>query len=254
MLRQEEERKVLRSACFHVPEEFCEAKNFTENGKIHCPCKRHPFLEHSYICCNVTDIREVSKCLRLTPRNETTGLQIHIRNATLKELHMNLVWWKNFERISVTDGHINKLTKVFSHASDLKCLNVSNNNLTDIDTMVSLRTNPRPLRLLDLSQNNLTDIPNMRAELFPNLTVSLRDNPPMLCKVITEAIKLGFNFAERNQSRCLRKPSGTWYEELEQRDTIAQLYRAEELQKICPKDCKCSMMGLEFDVVRERER
>lgn len=246
LLRLAEEREKLRSSCFHVPEEFCEFKNFTAAMTGHqlknlCPCKPHPFEPLSIVCCNVTDIREARVCYNrqygsASATANSLGQRIHIRNATLNELNMANVWWKNFDRIAVTDGAIRKLSNSFTHMMRLNCLNVSNNNVTEIDHRIFKSVLGGNFTVLDLSQNNLTAIPNVSQ--FDNLSVNVRNNSEMHCKVLRNYVNDGVNFAERNHSFCRSNLDMVWFKDTNQIQ-LTQLYLDKALKEVCPKMCKC---------------
>lgn len=252
MLRLAEERRQLRSSCFHVPEEFCELRNFTAElppdalSSAHlCPCKPHPFISNAVLCCNVTDLGRARECLGEQFGGQKFGqaAAIHIRNATLRTLNMANGWWRSFERISVTDGRIERLAKSFANMMQLQCLNVSNNNISEIDSRTFKAVKRHNFTVLDLSQNNLTQLPNVQQ--FPNLTVNIRDNHGMLCKVVQEAVNAGMNFAERNQSKCGSSHGFRWFNSTDL-TLISQMYLDKELQRVCPRGCKCALNRISY--------
>lgn len=249
MLRmEEEERKRMRSFCFHVPEEFCELKNFTaelapeRDGRTPlCPCKKHPFVTNSIICCNLTSIDQAKQCLDLKEMGH--NIHLHIRNATMKELNLNNSWWRNFDRISITDGSVSKLTKSLPrNENSLKCLNVSNNHLTSIDPRIF--STLTKLTVFDVSQNNLTQLPNLKH--VHNLTLNIRGNKLILCRVVQEAMQT-LNFTERNRSKCASNHTFQWFN-MTDFIPISQLYVSQKLENICPKPCTCHVNRWKYDV------
>lgn len=243
MLRLVEERKHLRASCFHVDEEFCDLNNFTSSDhserKSNCPCKPHPHIQHAIICCNVTNFQVMPKCYKQAyGMNPGTVYQIHIRNATTRELNLSSGWWKHFDRISVTDGAIHRVRGSLAPVTGLSCVNVSNNNISEIDPKAFRTVDVATFAVLDLSQNNLTQIPNLQQ--FPNVTVNIRENHYMRCKVAQEAVFAGVNFAERNQSKCGSQHEFHWFNSTDL-TPISQLYLDKELQKVCPQPCHCRL-------------
>ena len=249
MLRQAEEQKKLRKSCFHVPEEYCEYNNFTADlspDQIKnnlCPCKPHPATPNAIICCNVTNIHEAKTCYNRRFGRPGPG-QIHIRNATIRELDMNDGWWKNFDKISVTDGRIDKLSNSFNQMTRLTCLNVSNNNISSVDPRMFKSVQGFNFTVLDMTDNNITQVPNVLQ--FPNLTLNIRGNNWIICKVLHDAIVSGLNLAARNQSQCQTTHDLQWFNSSAQM-AVSQLYLDKDLQMVCPKNCTCSLTRMNFD-------
>ena len=77
-------------------------------------------------------------------------------DATIEELNMNLFWLSNLESIAFTDGRVAKVVRL-NHTSltNLKCLNLSNNHITEVDSGIA-REIPSLIQL-DLSNNNITN-------------------------------------------------------------------------------------------------
>lgn len=248
MLRMEEdERKRMRSFCFHVPAEFCELPKFTAADSPEdprtplCPCKRHPSIPNSVVCCNVTSIDQAKQCLDLKGMGHS--IHLHIRNATMKELNMNNSWWRNFDRISITDGSVTKLTRALpKNENSLKCLNVSNNHLTSIDPRIF--STLTKLTVFDVSQNNLTQLPYVKH--LQNLTLNIRGNKLILCRVVQEAMQT-LNFTERNRSLCASNHTFQWFN-MTDFIPISQLYVGQALEDICPKPCACHLNRWKYDV------
>jgi len=82
--------------------------------------------------------------------------RLHIMNATIDELHMNLFWLQNLKSLAITDGQVTKVVRL-NHTSltNLKCLSLSNNHITEVDSGIA-REIPS-LMQLDLSNNNITN-------------------------------------------------------------------------------------------------
>jgi Leucine-rich repeat (LRR) protein len=91
--------------------------------------------------------------------NSSHWLNIHIHNATLETLDVSKNHWKRLQSLAVTDGFIKGIVNEFTRFSEPKCLNFSNNNISDIN--VRAFTHLVQLQMLDISSNNLSTIPNV---------------------------------------------------------------------------------------------
>jgi len=89
-------------------------------------------------------------------QRNTNLTSLHIMDATIEELNMNLFWLSNLESIAFTDGRVAKVVRL-NHTSltNLKCLNLSNNHITEVDSGIA-REIPSLIQL-DLSNNNITN-------------------------------------------------------------------------------------------------
>jgi Leucine-rich repeat (LRR) protein len=89
-------------------------------------------------------------------QKNTNLTRLHIMNATVDELNMNLFWLSNLESIAFTDGRVARVVTVnHTNVTNLKCLNLSNNHITEVDSGIA-RELPSLVRL-DLSSNNITN-------------------------------------------------------------------------------------------------
>lgn len=148
-----------KEPCFYAERELC-----YQNKTTSCECNAHPIYPDKLVCCNVTDIEKSFSCV--VGRD---WLHIHIINATLDELDVSLKFWKRLDSLIVTDGSINRITKEFTKFSLPKCVNISNNNLMDINQRAF--KDLTHLQFLDISHNNLSNMPNVNQN---NLTLDIR--------------------------------------------------------------------------------
>jgi Leucine-rich repeat (LRR) protein len=79
--------------------------------------------------------------------------KLHIMDTTVDELNMNLFWLSNLESLAFTDGRVTRVVRL--NHTNLKCLNLSSNHITDVDSGIA-REIPS-LMQLDLSNNNITN-------------------------------------------------------------------------------------------------
>lgn len=160
------------SPCLYAEEELCVALAATLDPQAPCQCQPHPSIANFLVCCNVTDISRIVSCTSNPSKdtNATLWQNIHVRNATFNELDVSHNAWKLLRSLSITDGNIKKITNEFTKFSMPKCLNVSNNNLTEIYPRAF--TNLTQLQVLDISFNNLSRIPNLSVQT--NLTVNIK--------------------------------------------------------------------------------
>jgi len=89
-------------------------------------------------------------------KNNENLRRLHIMDATVDVLNMTLFWGSSLESLAVTDGRVARVVR-FSNTSlpNLKCLNLSNNHITEVDSGFAQEM-PNLIHL-DLSNNNITD-------------------------------------------------------------------------------------------------
>lgn len=76
-------------------------------------------------------------------------------NATFDELNMNPFWLSNLESLAITDSRARVVRLNYTSLTNLKCLNLSNNHITEVDSGIA-REIPSLIQL-DLSNNNITN-------------------------------------------------------------------------------------------------
>ena len=88
--------------------------------------------------------------------HQNTNLRrLHIMNATFDELNMNPFWLSNLESLAITDSRARVVRLNYPSLTNLKCLNLSNNHITEVDSGIA-REIPSLIQL-DLSNNNITN-------------------------------------------------------------------------------------------------
>lgn len=213
--------------CFHADvDALCFNKTGSET-KPSCECE--PLNQDSIVCCNVTDISRAISCVE----NTSSYLNIHIINAQQKEISLSqLNTLKQVDSLVITDGNISKISGQFSRFSQFKCLNFSNNNITEISERALLNLNQ--LQILDLSFNNLTKLP------APPLTskVDVRGNSKISCKNVSSAIERGVEFLFKELSICEVETVYYWFNSTAT-VSIQHIEQVKQLDDDCPKGCKC---------------
>jgi Leucine-rich repeat (LRR) protein len=145
---------------------------------------------------------------------------------------MNIL--KQVDSLIITDGNITKISGQFSRFSSIKCLNFSNNNITEINERALLNLNQ--LQILDLSANNLTKLPS------PPTTakVDIRGNQKISCRNVSSAIERGTEFLFKSVSVCEVETQSGWFNSTAA-ITIQNLENMKQLDDDCPDDCKCEV-------------
>lgn len=219
--------------CFHADIDamcFKTGSNTSSNTKPSCECEQHPEHPFAIVCCNVTDIAKSISCVG---SNTSSYLDIHIINAEQKEINvgqMNLL--KQVNSLIITDGNITRISGQFSRFSSIKCLNFSNNNITEINERALLNLNQ--LQILDLSANNLTKLPTP-----PTATkVDVRGNLKISCKNVSSAIERGVDFLFKDVSVCEVETVYTWFNSTAS-ISIQNLENMRQVEYDCPEGCKC---------------
>lgn len=98
-----------------------------------------------------------------------------------------------------------KVSGQFSRFSSIKCLNFSNNNITEFNERAFLHLHQ--LQLLDLSANSLIKLPS------PPTTakVDIRGNLKVSCKNVSSAIDRGVEFLFKDDSLCEVETVYYWF-------------------------------------------
>lgn len=240
--------------CMQAESDICLIPHNTTNTGFPSPCEcfPHPKISNFLICCNITDIEKVTSCASKPEPNSsvTHWTSIFIHNLTVDEIIVSNSFWKTFESIGITDGNIKKISDNFTKFTKIKCLNISNNNIGEINS-------PRAflflsnLQVLDLSYNNLSTMPNMaNIENINNLIADIRGNSVMQCKSVYESIEKGLKFEAPDSSYCLRNSTFTWFNTTESMP-IRSLEKLKELQSKCPVipgygNCTCGSERISF--------
>lgn len=218
---------VTKQVCFHADvDAMCFNKTGSESS---CDCEQHPENQFALVCCNVTDI---SKAIACAGSNISLYQNVHIINARteINLSQMNIL--KQVESLAITDGNISRITGQFSRFFSAKCMNLSNNNITDISDRAMHNLNQ--LQILDLSANNLTKLPS-----FPgHPSVDIRGNLRIPCSQVSYAIERGVDFLHKNQTKCEMPTIYNWFNSTAT-VFILEYMKQNQLEADCPKGCKC---------------
>lgn len=229
-LKEKPEQVEPEPPCFHSDIDLCFNKTSSET-KPSCDCEQHPLVESALVCCNVTDINRAISCVG----NTSAYLKIHIINANLKDLNIGQMnsYVKQVHSLVITDGNIKTVSGQFSRFSSIKCLNFSNNNITEFNnerTFLHLHQ----LQILDLSANSLIKLPS------PPTTakVDIRGNLKVSCRNVSSAIERGVDFLYKEISLCEVETVYFWFNSTAS-VSIQHLEKVKQLDDDCPKGCKC---------------
>lgn len=118
-----------------------------------CQCREHPTRANSWYCCNITHISTISSC-----SNISKWTNLHVRNLSVHAMNLSNPIYRSLQSLAVTDGNIMQLTNAFPRHSKLKCLNISNNNISDIASR-AVKDVPQ-LEFFGISNNLLSRVPN----------------------------------------------------------------------------------------------
>ncbi|XP_073832130.1 leucine-rich repeat domain-containing protein hfw isoform X1 [Musca autumnalis] len=208
--------------CFTMEENMC--LNFFNNTAPTantCMCRQYPnsnSTHNNWYCCNITQLTMVSSC-----PNYSNWTNLHIYNMTMPEIDLSLSIFQTLQSLAITDGNIVNITKKFSRMNKVKCLNLSNNNLSNVTMKASIQ-----LKFLNLSNNNLTEIPQITPN--HNITLDIRQNKRMLCNNLMATIFRGsFKFVSPNSTYCLLDSAFNWFNStdyiaISQLDIIRRFY------------------------------
>lgn len=239
--------------CFYAEPELCLYPPPRTETSFNAPCEcfQHPNFPRSLVCCNITDINQVVSCPPSpTNDNSKSWVNVHIRNATLDEFDVSHKFWRILDSLVVTDGSIKKLNREFLRFTPITCLNISNNQLSEIQQRaLSILTQ---IQVFDISYNNLSTMPNINnVQNNLTLTLDIRGNGGMLCKSVSDTIdRGGIEFVETNNTYCLTNQTFSWFNSTES-VPIRQLYKMKQLQTECPVipgfgNCTCLAERMNF--------
>uniref|UniRef100_A0A1I8MN61 Protein halfway n=1 Tax=Musca domestica TaxID=7370 RepID=A0A1I8MN61_MUSDO len=216
--------------CFTMEENMC--LNFFNNNQTDkhnqqvtantCMCRQYPnslnTSQNNWYCCNITHLTMISTC-----PNYNNWTNLHIYNMTMPEIDLSSPIFQTLQSLAITDGNITNIVKKFSRMCKVKCLNLSNNNLSNVTMKASVM-----LKFLNLSNNNLTEIPQITPN--HNITLDIRQNKRMLCNNLMATIFRGsFKFVSPNSTYCLLDSAFNWFNStdyiaISQLDIIRRFY------------------------------
>uniref|UniRef100_A0A182RES2 LRRNT domain-containing protein n=1 Tax=Anopheles funestus TaxID=62324 RepID=A0A182RES2_ANOFN len=223
--------------CYHAQPELCAERKVGD-----CECSIDPLVPTALYCCNVTDINKAIGCVTNAP--ETANWKyLHMRNVTVRELALNVSnrYIKTLLSLAITDGTIQRISTSFARFSSPVCLNVSNNNISEIEPRAFREL--RNLTMLDLSYNNLSTIPSTNGKF----RLDIRGNVGMLCKSLLESLKSGVKFKDPESTFCLTNRTFNWFNSTDSLP-LHQLETIQRVQDECPENCTCELDRLNFDL------
>lgn len=99
---------------------------------------------------------------------------IHVQNATLDVLNVTQPTWRRLKYMTITDGHIKRVSGEFNKLASISCLNLSSNGISKLNNR-SLG-NLFNLNHLDVSHNNLTEVPRFKMKGPVTLDISSKQD------------------------------------------------------------------------------
>ncbi|XP_038220635.1 protein halfway [Zerene cesonia] len=224
--------------CFHMPRDKCP----TDGQK----CTRVDPV--SVFCCDVDSFR-LREALAIFMTQNTTNL--HVSNATIKDLDVSQPIFRRLTSMALTDGNIGKIVGQFPKHSPIVCLNISNNNLSSITPQPPLS---RPfaylyaLNVLDASSNNLTEFPLSLLQSNRKIHVDLSGNNYLPCKHFHKAMEVNsreplLKFLHYNKTYCAIDLRYNWFKDVQivQIDHVwVQKQLNESCQNIKPANINCT--------------
>lgn len=205
------------------------------------------------IPCTATRITD--KCFMLASavlQQNKNLTRLHIMNTTVDELNMNLFWLSNLESLAFTDGRVARVMRLNhtnTNLTNLKCLNLSNNHITDVDSGIA-REIPSLIQL-DLSNNNITnfsfELPeNGSNNLDSHFWLDISNNRHLWCSNITKlksGVRGTWNLLMLNLNRtvCMVQRDEYWFK-FQETILFEHIGDVEQVEEDCKKTntpCTC---------------
>ncbi|XP_016990989.1 protein halfway [Drosophila rhopaloa] len=256
-----EQPKYLKH-CFHAEEQLCgnsfdgraespdgqtasmpqsdsQSQNAGAQGN-NCQCREHPVRTNSWYCCNISQVTMISSC-----SNISKWTNLHVRNMTVKDVDLSNPIFRSLQSLAVTDGNITRLVNAFPRHSALKCLNISNNNISEIHSR-AVKDVPH-LEFFGMSHNNLSLVPHRNQN--KNITLDISGNMRMLCTPLNEIIyNESINFLNPEHSYCQYNATRTWFQSTD-KVSVEQLENRKRCLTNCPVipnygNCKCTLENI----------
>lgn len=241
--------------CFYAEESLCQeshnqedearpddeqAAEQAQNSLNTCHCKEHPFKPNSWYCCNITQMTMISSC-----SSKSKWINLHVRNMTLESVDFSNPIFRSLQSLAITDGNITRLLGAFPRMSALKCLNISNNNITDIPAR-AVKDVPH-LEFFGMSHNNLSVVPHRNQN--KNITLDISGNMRMLCNPLNELIyNESINFVNPEHSYCQYNATRQWFQSTD-KVSVEQLENRKRCLTNCPSipnhgNCRCKLENI----------
>nr|XP_016939019.1 protein halfway [Drosophila suzukii] len=209
-------------------------------GNSQCQCKEHPAKPNSWYCCNISQLTMISSC-----SNISKWINLHVRNMTMEDMDLSNPIFRSLQSLAVTDGNITRLVNAFPRLSALKCLNISNNNISEIQPR-AVKDVPH-LEFFGMSNNNLSLVPHRNQN--KNITLDISGNMRMLCNPLNEIIyNESINFVNPKHSYCQYNVTSTWFQSTD-KVSVEQLENRKRCMTNCPVipnygSCNCTLQNI----------
>lgn len=217
-----------------------EAQNRGGQGNSQCQCREHPTRPNSWYCCNISQLTMISSC-----SNISKWTNLHVRNMTVEDMDLSNPIFRSLQSLAVTDGNITRLVNAFPRLSALKCLNISNNNISEIHSR-AVKDVPH-LEFFGMSNNNLSLVPHRNQN--KNITLDISGNMRMLCTPLNEIIYTeSINFLNPKHSYCQYNATHTWFQSTD-KVSVEQLENRKRCVTNCPVipnygSCNCTLENI----------
>ncbi|KAH8415343.1 hypothetical protein KR222_004870, partial [Zaprionus bogoriensis] len=206
-----------------------------------CQCREHPSRPNAWYCCNIPHISMISSC-----GNISKWVSLHVRNLTVPAMDLSNPIYRSLQSLAVTDGNIMQLTNAFLRHSKLKCLNISNNNISEIAPR-AVKDVPH-LEFLGIANNLLTRVPNGNQN--KNIALDISGNMRMLCEQLNGIIFTDSSFFIVNPERsfCLYNATHKWFNSTDL-VSVGQLESIKKCGTKCPSipnygNCICNTYSI----------
>ncbi|XP_017006580.2 protein halfway [Drosophila takahashii] len=237
--------------CFYAEEQLC-GHSFDGRGDAgegqaaattttpQCQCREHPRKANSWYCCNISQLTMISSC-----SNISKWTSLHVRNMTMEDMDLSNPIFRSLQSLAVTDGNITRLVNAFPRLSALKCLNISNNNISEIQPR-AVKDVPH-LEFFGMSNNNLSLVPHRNQN--KNITLDISGNTRMLCNPLNEIIyNESINFVNPKHSYCQYNVTSTWFQSTD-KVSVEQLENRKRCMTNCPVipnygSCNCTLQKI----------
>ncbi|XP_037725443.1 protein halfway [Drosophila subpulchrella] len=217
-----------------------DSQNRGSLGNSQCQCKEHPAKPNSWYCCNISQLTMISSC-----SNISKWINLHVRNMTMEDMDLSNPIFRSLQSLAVTDGNITRLVNAFPRLSALKCLNISNNNISEIQPR-AVKDVPH-LEFFGMSNNNLSLVPHRNQN--KNITLDISGNMRMLCNPLNEIIyNESINFVNPKHSYCQYNVTSTWFQSTD-KVSLEQLENRKRCMTNCPVipnygSCNCTLQNI----------
>lgn len=199
------------------------------------------------VCCKLRNF-DFKEKIAVLHQNKNLR-RLHIMNATFDELNMNPFWLSNLESLAITDSLAKFVRLNYTSLTNLKCLNLSNNRITEVDSGIA-REIPSLIQL-DLSNNNITNFSfeppqNGSNSSDSNFWLDISNNTYLWCSNITQLMSdvhgtWNLHIMNLNSTVCMIQRDEYWFkfQETIRYQHIGNVGQVEEDCKKTNTPCTC---------------